>query len=420
MKLLCLTLFAAASLMQLTSAQAQTQSQTQSGGGSPSKTNSPASGDFPFAKGHWQVQLMQNFAYSNTNTDAPNTPGHSHFASLELGADYFVADGFGIGLALNAINSGADNDGSKTSTDQWLAYGNLEYGFRLGRNFNMYGRAAIGIGHIYYKNSFSGTPSDKTNFGIFGYQVEAGAPIRLAGNSGVYLTPALSWNYQKTRITQGYTAQNGLQLGLSLQSFLGCPDYQCDSRHGFSNSRHIYDQGHSFIDFTSSGLFGLGTEKSAYDNSSVSQKENYVVEDISVGYGYYVLPYIAIGGVITAGGSSDKNKAADFTTSSSVWELSPMLQFNLPVENGWNNTFFRFGMGFGSQKSKIEAGSTSNSTTYHTFTYYGLAGYNDFISKKLALTPRIGYQWETDKDPSSGEKTKSHGLIFNIGISLFL
>jgi hypothetical protein len=375
---------------------------------------------FPFAKGHWQYTLMQNFSYSNMRTEYAGPFADQQTALLNLGADYFVTDGFGIGLSIAGNNSHISNNGFVSTTSQWTAYGNLEYGFRVGQSFDMYGKAGLGFGDVYTHYVVSGSNS-KGTFGIAGYSFELGAPIHLSGGSPAWLTPAFSWTYANTKESGQRVMVSGIQFGLSLQTFLGCSDYQCDGSHGFSNSKHMYDQGHSFIDFTSTGQFGFGTIKTTLDNSTAGDHEDYNLGALGLTYGYYILPYIAAGAGILAGTSANNDDASGTKTSSTSWQLAPMVQFNLPVENGWNNAFLKLQLAIGSIRSKQEYGSNSSIDKQDMLTYTGMVGYNYFIAKKLALTPRIGYEWENTKDVSAGgDQTKAHGLVSDLGIRLFL
>ena len=371
----------------------------------------------PFARGNWQYLLRRNAGYSYMKYSQNGQKlGHQNSLGFNLGANYFVKQGLGVGLELDAMWQGSHYTTDNTSS-RWMVYGDIMYGRPLSQNFNLYGKLSVGLGgeHTSYK---AGSVSSSSTDNLFGYKIAIGAPIRLFNKGPIYLTPQLSYDYCHTSFDGGSEKDNGLRFGLSFEAYMGCSDHMCDSHHGFSLSKNIYQPGTGFIDFTSRGRFGFGTEKTTYSGST--QQENYSSESVKFGYSYYVLRNIAIGGSLELGGSSQKDKNSNYKVTGSDWMITPMVTLNLPVDNGWNNSFLQAGVGFGSEKTTVNSGSSSSSDKTNIFKYYALVGYNNFFGKRLAFTPRIGYEWNTYKDTDTGIKQKGNGIEIEMGVRLFL
>jgi hypothetical protein len=376
--------------------------------------------NIPFARGSWEYLIRQNVEYHYfKNTQEGQSYGHQNEFRIDIGADYFVANRIGIGLDFDADWTGYHYQSDNTSS-LCMAYGNIMYGIPVNQNFNIYGKAAIGYGTQTIKYKSSGT-STSTKDNIYGYKLAVGTPIRFFERGPVYLTPQVSWNYLSTSFDGGKEKDNGLRVALGFEAYMGCRDFMCDCHHGFSLSKNIYQPGTSFFDFDTRGNFGFGTLKTTYSGSSAgSQQQNYSLESIGLGYDVYILHNIAIGGRVEIGGNSQKDKTTNIKSTTGRWMITPMVEFNLPVNNGWNNTFLKAGVGFGSEKNSTSGSSISSSLKYNIFSYYTLIGYNDFIAKRLAFTPKIGYEWNSFKNTTTDIKQKSSGLQLEFGMRLFL
>jgi hypothetical protein len=170
----------------------------------------------------------------------------------------------------------------------------------------------------------------------------------------------------------------------------------------------MYDQGRSFIGYTSMGDYGFGNTKSEPGNSE---------SDISGGsfnleYGHYIARDIALGAGLSWNGSSEKDNYSK-TTSSSL-SFMPMITLNAPTKNCFENFYLQAGYAFGFDKDKT--GSTEYK--YNTTNLCINLGFNHFFGKHIAFTPKIGYESETFKDTNTNAKNKQSGIEFGIGGSL--
>jgi hypothetical protein len=383
--------------------------------------------ELPFAKGKWEFPLIENFGYNYQSLSVQGqNEGHQDNFKLDLGAKYFVANGIGVGLDFNLQSKGTyDAEGDGSTTSKWMVYGGLEYGFNLNPGLGLYFGADIGVGndHISYTaGTNSGTSSPPVSNGLFGYKIEAGLPIHLFPNSPVYLTPQIGFDHLHTSFPDGKEADNHFRIGLALETYMGCGDYESDCHHGFSLSRAMYQPGRSFFDFTTRAGLGFGSEKTT-ENGVTGGTVDVFDDCFDICYGYYPVRNIAIGADFGIGGNSQNYGSEDYKTSTDHWQIGPMVQFNLPVDNGWNNTFLKLDLGFGGENSTTTytgtGSGTSSSTKYDLFNFGAMLGYNDFFTKNLAFTPKIGYRWGSEKNTDTDIKEHLSGPAIEFGVRLF-
>jgi Autotransporter beta-domain len=358
----------------------------------------------PFAKGKWEYQLMQNFGYNFYNY------GHTD-------------DGLDVNYSSDGVFTYKQAGDINTN---WMVYGGAEYGIDLNPSMDLYLGADIGVGEgiTKYVAGETTTNGAKTRSAStqFGYRLKAGLPFRLFQSSPVYLTPEISYNYLHVPIGGGREVYNNFNFGLTLQTYMGCNDYKSFG-HSPSSSAALYRPGRSFIDFTTDAGLTFGKEKIIFQSpSTAGGSETYSDNNLDISYGYYLFPFIAVGAGVTIGGNTvNAPNISGAKTTSESWKLGPVLEFHLPVENAWNNTFLNLNLGLGREHNSETfygepAGSKSSYSAYddNLFSLDAVIGYNMFISKRLALTPKIGYQW------ASTDTYKQTGPLAQLGIRPFL
>lgn len=92
---------------------------------------------------------------------------------------------------------------------------------------------------------------------------------------------------------------------------------------------------------------------------------------------------------------------------------------NLPVSNGWNNFALEGSVGFGSVKTENKTGSNTITDKQNILQYGFNFCYNDFFTKKLSFTPKIGYSWGSIKYTDEDEKGTTRGLYVGVGVRKF-
>jgi hypothetical protein len=359
--------------------------------------------NLPFTRNFNNFTIQQNFGWARTTPE--NSDNHTSSAALKIDYNRFVVDHVGVGAEFDWSSSKYDNGTSVSKDNSWMLYGNVIYGSTLGSNFNLYGKASVGLGQ---DKSTYGSSSSTTH--LFGYKFEVGSPVHLFNDGGNYITPFISYNFlrEKDDITTYKT--NEFDFGFRFQNYSPCSAYQCDCHHNRSFSGNIYSQGRSFIGYSSMGDFGFGKAKTEYNNSTSES-------DISGGsfnleYGYYLSRDIAIGAGFSWNGSTQKTGSSKY--SNSALSFMPMITLNAPAKSCLENLFLQGGYGFGMEKST----SGSSEDKYNTTNLCINLGFNDFIGKHIAFTPKIGYEWESFKNTDTNLKSKQSGLEFGLGGSL--
>jgi hypothetical protein len=372
----------------------------------------------PFAKGNWELLTTPYLGYNYTNkTLEPETGGYAQKFNLNLGTTYFLANHVGLGLDFR-LGSNGDHFQANNINTQWMGSLGLKYGISLSHQFGIYGQASYGLGESNSTDK-SGSYSTTTKDNLSEFHFEFGAPIRLYGPE--YFTPFVSYNHLTTSFTGGKEINSGFGFGFRMETYFGCSDYMCDRHHEFSISDKLYQPGTSFFDFTTSGKLGFGTidtKNSGYGSTSGSI--DYSCESICLSYGYYLLPGLAGGLRLGYDGNTQKNDASNFKMNTSRFMISPMLELNAPFSKGWNNLFLNLEAGFGRENSSNSNFTSSTSTKTNIFNYGGFIGYNNFFSKYVALTPKLGYEFSSLKFSDSDYKQHNNGIKFEVGLRLFL
>jgi hypothetical protein len=297
--------------------------------------------------------------------------------------------------------------------------GNLKftYGIPVTSRVSAYARVGVGIGgekSVFKSNLINSTEKND----LFGFHGGLGFPIQL-GESHSYFTPRIFYDHLKTKYDDGDQVESGIRVGFGMESYLGCSDYMCDCKHGFSLSKNMYNQGHHFIGFSSMGGLDFGSSKLSLNSNNNNIKADHSRQMINLDYNYFILDYLALGAGIGLGRQRDEPKNSNYTYTLTTWNVMPVITGHIPVTNGWNNFFVQAQGDFGGQKFVTDdAGNKTTQKSKLSGFGFGL-GYNDHFSKGLSITPIIQYKIENDKDEDTNVKTKSKGIVFEIGVRSF-
>ncbi len=372
----------------------------------------------PFAKGQWEFLVNRKFDYENMANYGDNeSSGQQNKLLIDLGATYYFAKGFGVGLDLSGDFTGNHYSGDILNR-KWIGDLSFTYGIPITNNFGVYGRAGIGYGITNNIVKTSGN-STTTKYNLFNEKAEIGVLIRPYESSQWFIDPYISYRNQTTNFDGGKETESRFQVGLRLETFLGCDEFTCGMRNGYG-SPNRYQQGTSFIGFISEGNFGFGQIKTSYSGTGYSASEiDFTKESLGFEYNIYVLHNLAVGAEFQIGGEVQKDKGSDNKVTTSDWSINPGIELNLPVQNGLNNMFLKGGITFGSGMNGTSNGTSSSSLKTNIFNYCVGVGYNDFFTNRLSLTPIIEYDWNTNKDTDTNLKLKTKGLDFGLRVRAF-
>jgi hypothetical protein len=370
--------------------------------------------DLPFTKGNFIILASQNAGFSYSNKSEPGqNPGYLEGVDLNVGANYMVVNNFGLGFDFK-IKSDRDYFQQDNSKTKWMGSLDILYGNSITNNLSYYIKGSAGIGSSISTDK-SGSYSTTMKENLTGYNIEAGVPLRLYGDE--YFTPYIAYNFVSGSYSGEKETNGGPRIGFKFETYLGSNNISCD-RH---NSLGLYLPGNSFIDYTTSGSFGFGTINTSNSGSGGSSgSEDYSCESVCLDYKYYIFKDIALGGRFEFDGSSKNEKEGDYKITTGKWLFGPGLEFNAPLNNGWNNLFADIDLGFGSENNKTISGSSSTSSKINVFNYQILFGFNDKFSRNIAFVPKIGLLSNTYNYTDTKIKENSSGLKFEFGLRFYL
>jgi hypothetical protein len=360
----------------------------------------------PFSKGINNFTIRQNFGYSRTKPE--DSDDYTRGIGLSLDYNRFIVDGFAVGADINLSSFKSEiNNIDVIKSSSVMVYGNAIYGNSFSGAINLYGKASVGFGQS--KFSSTGNPTDKED--LFGYRFEVGSPIHLYNDGGNYITPFIRYNYIQQKEGSVKFSDNEFSLGFQFQNYSPCSGYQCDCNHGRRFSGNMYEQGSSFIGYTSMGDYGFG--KSKFESGSFSDETDISGGSFNLEYGYFVSRDIALGAGFSWNGSSEDDGSGK--TTESDFSFMPMITLHAPTKDCFENFFLQGGYGFGSEKIK----TGTSEIKYNTTNLCINLGFNHFFGRHIAFTPRIGYEWETFKNTTTNIKDKQSGFEFGFGGTLY-
>lgn len=369
----------------------------------------------PFSKGNWEFRIDRKIGYEYMNNYIEDDKqGHESSLNIDMQIVYYFLNGFGAGLEFCGDFSG-DYNGVDDLSRQWMTYANFTYGRPLTEDIGLYARVGAGFGRLTEITKYPNNEvKDKHN--LFGIKAEIGAPMRL--NSGFsYITPYLNFNHRSTDFETGKEKDNGFGLGFRLTTFLGCPDMTCNCHKKLQLANGRYNQGSSFIDFTTNGHLGFGKTTFDYDNMANDYEEKFSKGSVRLHYSYFIIDNLSVGAGLRAMRRSIDEVDNGYKTTATSLSIMPVVEYNLPFKNAWNNFFVQASAGIGTARVKYEEDGEPDEIDKDGLFNFGVGiGYNDFFANRLAVTPYVGYEWNTRKNKDTDIKQKSRGFEFGIGI----
>ncbi len=371
----------------------------------------------PFQRNMWEIaNTVPNLGISSQKIEVNgNDAGKQSNFLLDVGAHYFVTNGFAVGAELEYGSNTFKNNGNKSVNSTWMAYADLTYGININPEFNLFGRVGAGVGGAVSKYTPNTGTGNKFTSDLSGFKFMVGAPFRLDEN--VFITPEIGWSSTKEKFDGGTQTENGFGLGIGLNSYLRCNGASCASTKAYRTQHTMYDVNRSFLGVTTRGGVSFGDSKTKYDNNFPNDEQKFSRYDLSANYNYFVARNLSLGLGANINNSYFKNTMSNFSNSFLGYEFGPNVEFNLPSENRIVNNFFvRAGAAVGGQRYESKSGNNETVTKYSTSDIYGGIGHNCFFGRKLSLTMILDYGSSTIKEKDADDKEKLNGLNFSVGI----
>lgn len=374
----------------------------------------------PFAKNKWFIQAERNLSYSSYNNyQNDNKVSESKRFSLNAGATYFIADGFGVNLDLSTRFSNTQN-GIDTKSRDWMAWAGGTYGRSVSSNFHPYLQANIGYGRgkDVVTNTIGGQNESINK--DFGYKAEFGA---LFGNGPFYVNPFINYRNITTDFDDGEEIRNRLGFGVRLSTSLTCDEYECDSKQGYRQANTRYLRGSQYFDYTTSTMFSTGDNEIRYDAVNNIDETDFTDFKFKGDYAIYVIDYLYAGTEFKLDyGKTEPNFQPGYSLTATEWLWILKAGGNLPVQAPLKNFYGEFGYGFGKDILKSETNGNINESKDNV-RYVGVSvGYNWFVGEQVAVVPRVTwsmYRNESTTLATAFEREKK-GLNGSIGVRVFL
>jgi len=373
-----------------------------------------------FSKGTWRYNLNQGFGggFGGFKVDGEKQAGYTT-GDINIGADYFVADGWGVGANIYRSSSRYKYNSGSISKDadfRFIVRG--MYGHSFNDKFNLLGKLSVGIGSTTDKYD-SGNGSDKDKETNFDIALSASSPLRIDNN--FYITPEVGYYFESGKRDDFKSNKNGLFVGVNLDLFFNCEDFFCDIKNNFSIPETRYDKGNVVIGSRSKFYLNTGGCKEKYDSEYEGGEAKYGITGTQLsanGY-YYVIDNFAVGAGFGFNVYSEKGKDNDYKYNSSYFDFMPMVMVNIPVDNALRSLFIDVGVGFGTEKIK-ETLMEEEIVKISRFSYTVGAGWNYFITEKSCLTPYIGYSGLTRKNKDSDKKANWSGAVLGVAWYVYI
>lgn len=359
----------------------------------------------PFKKGTTSFSNRTNLNFEKYKSRINGDPMEYDF---RIDPSYFFIDGFAAGLDFHA--GGFSSKNSNSSFNSWQANFTATYGRSITDKINAYIKVFVGPGGS--NSEFTNGNAQTLKATYFDVKGLLGAPIALAEGGSAYFTPYFSYDYYKTKTPTNNFTDNTIAFGFKFESYIENGRFATGKKQSII-SEEAYVKGSHFIEFNSLGGVSLNKrQQTAVGNTTLfaKQKNNNVFIDL--GYNYYVIDNVAVGLNLSYNKSKSGYIGAGSDNVNTSWMIKPVVTAHAPFEGPVHNLFLQAAYGFGVYKQPKK-----NLSEFDV-----MAGYNLFLNKFIALTPKIGYAIQKATVPKgvSGIPYTDKGINIELGVRTWL
>lgn len=369
--------------------------------------------DNPWQKGNWQFDFRRYIGFESRDYEFGDVDaGSGNMFDLNFGTKYFVADHIAVGLNVmyesEKYKSVLD---AVEKTSNYMIWPSATYMTGLSDNISLYGEVAVGFGGL--KNSYEyGSIDEDESYSRFGYKISGGLPIRVARNSPLYFTPEFHYRGISTDYDDGKEKDNQFGLNMMFETYLPCSAKGWDTNGRWSNGR--YRQGHSILGYTTRAGIMFGSTTFEYDDDYEDEEQDFFRAKFGGEYLYYIVNNVALGAEVRINSQKWENSDVDYEVTRTKLSFRPVVEFNMPGRA--RNLFIRGAFGFGSEKYKETYLGDEDEETVKFNSWGAHLGYNMFVAERIALTPMIGYESESEEFENVDDKQKGSGLSIGVGL----
>ncbi|MFT3701682.1 MAG: hypothetical protein QM802_04905 [Agriterribacter sp.] len=358
------------------------------------KTSAAATMPSPFKAGTLRIsnQSMVNFyRYNRGGT----YPGKDNELDANLSVTWFPVNGLGIGVNAGYSDSYYSTSGTTSDFKTWSAYFHLMYGYAFNNRYHALVKVAYGPSKGDSKTSL-GLNKNRLMSSFKDIAVSVGAPVRIEKEGTLFVTPLFTYDQSKGTAGSHDLKDKMKGFTIRLESYLPLSG-------GEKQSKNYYERGTQFVDYNSRFDWHT-TTREEYQGTTMFAPRKYNTRFLHAGYGMYILNNIAASLNIEVNHIRNENPGSADDVKNSV-SLQPSVIAQLPVEGALNHLFAQVSYEFSRGKESGQVKTKESNVDFRV-------GYNLFMAKNLALTPRFGYTIDksTNSYVNSTVITKSKGL----------
>jgi hypothetical protein len=346
--------------------------------------------------------------------------GGSNYIGFDYNLTYFFLQNVGAELKV-AYSRDAFNDTDEDRdvySDFTVGLAGV-YGTNINDQLNAYGKLGFEVGTSKTLYEEEGSESENKD-NVFGWRLEAGLPIDILEEGRVFLTPVIGYRSRGYSFDGGKQKDGSFYIGGQLNVALGCLDYACDMRNDWEFSEDRYEQGTSLIGGSFYTRLNTGSWTTTYDDTGIGESEFKSTRNrfkFNAEAFHYFWDNIAPGANLYFNTSTSKPENSENKNTSSSWRFVPMVMANVPVDGPLNNAFAIVGFGIGQNSSKSVFNDNETVSSDFVLDLCAGVGFNVFVTKNLAITNKLLYEFNSNNDKESDFKTTQSGLNFTVGLS---
>jgi hypothetical protein len=333
-------------------------------------------------------------------------PGKDNILDATVNLTWFPVNGLGVGIDARYYKSKYTTPGTGFDISSWSTYFHLMYGYSFNDRYHAFVKVGYGPSKSDSKSQLGQSNTRlKSSYKDLAFSV--GAPVRLEKQGQLFITPAFTYDQYKGTAATHDIKDKTFGFALRPESYL--PLSSGDKKQAVN----YYAKGTQFIDYNSRFEW-RGTTRNESQGNAVFVPRKLNTRILHAGYGLYVVDNIAAGLNLEINHIKNTMPGSSADVRNFI-SLQPSVLAQVPVEGPLNHLFGQVSYEFRKGKESGQVKTSQSNLDLRV-------GYHLFMSKNLALTPRIGYSMLSDrrKYVSSDITRKSKGLAGELVLRAWL
>lgn len=359
----------------------------------------------PFSAGTLRVSNQSMGSFYRFTRDGISA-GKDNDLDAALNLTWFPVNGVGIGVDTRYSDSYYSTPGTSSDYNYWSVYLHLMYGYAFNNRYHAFVKLGYGPAKGDSKTAL-GLNKNRLVSSFKDIYVSAGAPVRIEKEGTLFITPLFSYDRYKGNAGSHDITDKTRLFVIRLESYLPLSG-------GEKQSKNYYEKGAQFVDY-SSRFDWHSTTRNENQGTIPFAPRKYNTRFLRAGYGLYLLDDLAAGLNLELSHNRDVNPGSPDDVKNKV-SVQPGVMAQLPVAGALHHLFAQVSYEFSKGKESGQVKTKESNVDLRL-------GYNLFMAKNLALTPRIGYTIDksTRTYATSGDVVnKSKGLAGELMLRAWL